>query len=480
MNRELIPTGIDSLDRVLGGGIPRRQAIIVTGDPGTGKTILCSQIASLRARAGDAVVMATVTSEPHDKLVEELRGFSFFDPERVGQEIFLVSAYPWLRKGPTQAIELLLDLVRTKRARVLFIDGLRSIRDLWQDEAKLRDFLYELNTGLAQLDCIGLFTTEYPLEELVGLPEAATVDGIIALSQRRRGEQVIRRVQVAKLRGRPHLLGEHALHVTTAGIHVVPRLESTVAEDVDFSPSEARASFGVRELDRMLDGGLPERSTTLVAGSTGVGKTLMALHFAAEGARRGEGAVFVSYSEPPERLIARARRIGLDVAPLVASGRLRLRYRLATEVEADDLAAEILDAVRESGARRLVVDGIGELERAVTQPERRRAFLTALIVCLRRQQVTSLFLCEVSKLAGSDVDLSETPIAVTAENMMLLRYVEQSGRLHRVVSIVKMRESCCDPAVREFVIGRDGLKVLSPVTSANGLLAEQARHAEGG
>jgi hypothetical protein len=137
---KLLDTGIPALNLLLGGGIPRRHLVIVTGDPGTGKTVLCSQIAFAQARMGQSVVVATLASEAQDKLIAELRGFSFFESKRIGDELFPVGAYPWVQKGPNEAKDLLLRTVKERKASMLFIDGLRSLRDLWQSEAKLRDF----------------------------------------------------------------------------------------------------------------------------------------------------------------------------------------------------------------------------------------------------------------------------------------------------------------------------------------------------
>ncbi|MFY0583484.1 RAD55 family ATPase [Cystobacter fuscus] len=186
-SQQVFSSGIPSFDLLLGGGIPRRQSIIITGNPGCGKTILCGQMAFHTAARGISVVVATVTSEPHDKLVQALSGFSFFERGLLGDKLFLMSAYASLKKGAREARDILLHTVRERGAKLLFIDGLRSIRDLWQDEAKLREFLYELGIGLAAMDCIGLFTTEYALEKLLALPEATTVDGIVALDVLRQG-----------------------------------------------------------------------------------------------------------------------------------------------------------------------------------------------------------------------------------------------------------------------------------------------------
>lgn len=474
----IIATGVPSLDHLLGGGIPERQSVVVTGDPGTGKTILCSQIAFAHARRGEQVVVATVASEPHDKLLDELRGFSFYDGDRVGRELFMLSAYPWVKKGPKETRELLLKTMRDRKAKLLFVDGMRSLRDLWQDEAKLRDFLYELNVGIAQLGGIGLFTTEYSIDRLMEYPEATTVDGIVSLSTLRVGGRVVRRARVVKLRGRPHLTSEHLMHISSDGIRVVPRLEETTHPSPSFTPTDERTEFGLPELDDLMRGGLPAKSATMLAGSTGVGKTLLSLRLCAAGAKRGEKGLLVTYSEPVPRLIARAKRIGLDVQPLIDEGMLQVVYRSTVNAEGDDLVNEILDRVQANGIKRLAVDGIGDIEHNILDRERVRTLLTAMIIELRNLGVTAVFIKEVAKIAGPDLDFSDTPISVTAENVLFLRHVELRGQLRRIISILKMRESGYDSHVREFTIGEDGVRILQPLRG-EGLLTGIPRLIEG-
>lgn len=472
---EIVSAGIPTLDRMLGGGLPHRSVTVITGEPGSGKTILCSQIAFAHAARGRRVVIATVASESTDKLVNDLRGFRFFDEKRVGQEIFLLSLYPWVKKSGKEAREVLLKTMRERDARTLVIDGLRALRDLWQDEARLRDFLYELNVGLAQIGAIGLITTEYPLNQLMGYPEATTVDGILSLSTRRANGCASRRAQVVKLRGRAHLSGEHVMHIESGGIRLVPRLEEITAARADLPPSVARKTFGLRELDTILGGGLPEATTTLLAGTTGIGKSLVALRFAEKGADEGDGAVFVTYSEPPDRLVARSRATGLDVEAPVKSGKLKIVYRAPLEVEGDDLVEEILAEVERLGAKRLVVDGIGELEHRIGDTHRARSLFNALIVQLRNAGVTTIFIKEIPKITGADLDFVDAPIAVAAENLVFARHVELRGRLHRIISVLKMRDSAHDEYLREFTISREGIRVLEPMDSAEGLLAGVAR-----
>jgi circadian clock protein KaiC len=471
---ELLGTGSPTLDCILGGGIPRQHSIIVAGPPGSGKTLLTSQIAFAHARAGGRVVIASVTSESHDKLVYELRAFSFFESEKIGDDVFLLNAYPWVKKGVKETREIILSTIRDRGATLFVLDGMRAIRDVWSRESDLRDFLYELNIGLFAHRCTGVFTTEYPLATLMQLPEATTLDGIISLSMISVGQRRHRRIEVAKLRGRPHLLGEHHLRIDHHGVHVVPRLECLPPREPDASPGGERATFDLPELDQLLGGGLPRCSATLLAGSTGVGKTLTALHFAAAGARRGEPSAVLSFHELPATMIERAAGIGLPLRPLVEAGQLELQHLPPAEREADEIIDDCLAQVRRRGVRRLVIDGLGELEAAVIDPDRLGRLLASFALHLRDQGVTSIMVKEIPKLVGVDVDFSTTPLAVTAENVIFERHVELRGAVRRVLSVLKMRESGYDDSVRELEIGPAGLRVLAKVR-AEGVLTGVGR-----
>jgi circadian clock protein KaiC len=470
---EEIRTGIPGLDRLLGGGIPRRHALVVTGPPGSGKTILASQIAFTKAAEGTSVVFATITSEPQDKIVEAQRSFRFFDSKLIGEKLFFVSAYPWLKKGAKDTRDMLFKIVRERQANLLVIDGLRSIRDLWQDEAMLREFLYELSAGMATADCVTLYVTEYALARLMELPEATTVDGIISVSTAAVGSRRLRRLEVVKLRGRANLPGEHAMTIDSNGIAISPRLES-ITEPQPIRSEAPRMTFGLPELDKLLGGGLPSDSTTLVAGSTGIGKTLLGTYFVAA-ARDGQPGLIQSFFEPAESLVARAERIGIPVQRAIDDKIVQVEYRPPLEWEADRWLDDVLRQIRTHGIRRLLIDGITGLQSTIADPGRVESLLTALVIQLRGQGVTTIFTKEVSKLAGPEIDFSDTPISVAIENFIFMRHVELRGKLHRVISVLKMRDSAYDPDVREFTIAEEGLRVLEPIRSAEGLLTGLAR-----
>jgi circadian clock protein KaiC len=475
VTKSLLQTEVPGFDTVLGGGIPQRQTLLITGQPGSGKTVLASQVAFQAAAKGMRVVMATTTSESQTKLLDDLAGFSFFSQQRLGEELFFLSIYPWLKKGAREAKDVLLNTVRERKAGLLVIDGLRSIRDLWQDEAKLREFFYELAVGLAASDCTAILITEYPLQRLIDFAESTTVDGIVALSLEERGPRRVRRAEVVKLRGMRHLSGQHVMNIGTPGVRVFPRLEATIVPDVNHAPSDARATFGLPEGDALLKGGVPSPSSILVAGGAGIGKTLLGLHFAAAGARNGEHAFVLTFTEPRAGLVARARRVNLDLQPSIDRGLLDIEYQPGLELEADELVEWTFERMAARGTRRLVFEDVDELERRLGDPERASGFLAAMLIRLRQAGITSLFTRKISKLVGPELDFSDTALAAMAENLFFLRHVELRGRLHRILSIVNLRDSGFDPSLREFEIRDDGLRVRGAFDSVEGLLTGQAR-----
>lgn len=128
-------------------------------------------------------------------------------------------------------------------------------------------------------------------------PEHTMVDGIIDLSSERFQMRNMRCLTVTKLRGGAFLEGQHSYLITSDGLAVYPRTEARLAPG-GAAPSSERVTTGVRNLDGALGGGIVARSTTLLLGSSGAGKTVMGLQFLAEGARRGEKCLHFGFYEP--------------------------------------------------------------------------------------------------------------------------------------------------------------------------------------
>ena len=476
--RGLLETGVPNLDAVLGGGIRRGAIAMVVGAPGAGKTILAQQIAFHQARAGGNVLYLTGYSETHDKLIEYDAPMTFFDVDLVGKKVQILSLAELMENGAEGTEDAIVDAARTHQAVLVVLDGFASMRRLLPTASAAARFVYSLGAKLAFLGVTMLVAVEGTVDDPAHHGELTVSDVVLALREVRQGTWARRLLHVVKVRGARPLNGIHPFTISDDGIHVYPRFESVVPVSQAHWQT-GRAGFGIPDLDERLGGGLTVGTATLVAGSPGTGKTLLGLHSLVEGARLGEPGLFVGFLESEEQLRAKARTFGLDLAGAEQAGLVRLMVFPGYDVNADQVAEELLADVEARGVRRLVVDSSTELERAIFVDERKPDFLAALVNYVRGHAVTGVMMMDVPKIIGSELDLTGTPLAVFAENLVLLRQVEYRGEMRRVLAVLKMRFSRHDSRIVEYTIEDDhGIRLIGDGLSAEGLLTGLARSIE--
>lgn len=496
------PSGVPDLDLVLGGGLPRGSLVIIVGPPGSGKTTLANQIAFSAAHNGRRSLVLTALSEPTSKLITRLRSFQFYDDSLVGDTLQFMSLEQFLPAGLEATGDELISIARSRRAALVVLDGFRGVRGSDVDPQVARQFLYDVGTTLSVLGTTTIITSEADPRDPLFFPEQTTADVIIGLHYGLAGVRQRRAVEAVKVRAVDPLPGLHGLTLSEQGAHVFPRLEALItsspgrksAEDAGNvgdewdngsppgNPNQNRAPFGMPELDTLLSGGLTRGTSALLVGSIGTGKTLLGLHFVLTGIHAGEPGVFLGFRESRRQLIEKASVFAMGQqlrSALESANQLTLQRWAPVELNPDIVANRLLEALDETGARRLVVDSVIELERAVARnsdPERVGDFMAAVIEALRGRDVTTLFIKEHPKVLTSEMDFSTGPIAVLAENVLLLQQVGYRSALHRVLSVPKMRFSAHDHMLREFTItAPDGIRVLSPGESDSGMLASLAR-----
>ncbi|MDA8218390.1 MAG: AAA family ATPase [Dehalococcoidales bacterium] len=471
----MLQTGVPNLDLVLGGGLSERDVLLLAGPPGAGKTTLCLQIAFQAAAEERNVLYVSTPSEPPNRLLEHARSFSFCDEVLIGRRLFTVNIYPLAKQSLEKVADGLIQAAGEREASLVILDGLMTVGYLHPDAREVRAFLSELGaTFSAQGRTTIITSSREQVTRERAVPEATMVDAILELGMEEFGTQAIRTVQVRKARGLAPLLGQHSLRIDKRGLAVSPRLEALAVPSTSSLNTE-KMPLGLPELDAMMEGGLPAGSVTLLAGALGTGKTLTCLHFLAEGARRGEPGLLVGFRENPELLIAKAQSFGLDLRAAVDSGLMHISYRLPIDLVFDDLMGEVWQQVEHHAPRRLVIDSITDLQEGIVEGRHQRGLMSALSALLRAKNVTSIITKEIAQVVGPELDFSDTPLAVLAENLLLLRYVEFHGDLYRILSIIKMRDSRHDHSIRQYVIDQQGLNVLGKMETAEGVLTGIAR-----
>lgn len=477
---ERVPTAIAGLDEVLGGGFLRGGSYLVLGEPGTGKTTLGNQIAHGHARSGGVALYVTILAEAHDRMLLHLGGFAFFDPSLVGSGVGYLSLFDDLHRGGLEAaLTALRRSVQEHHATLLVIDGAGRFEDFAPSRAEYRRLSAELHQQLSLLGCTTLLLAQPTLGADPMHTLGTHVDGILLMEDHLLETRATRMLLVPKMRGTDTLRGHHAFAITGAGVEVYPRLEAALVPPPPPVPRRRRHPLGIAGLDTVLIGGVLTGSTTLVVGPPGIGKTSVGLQFITEGAEHGERGLIAGFQEAPERLVAKAEGLGLGLGGHVEADRIRFLWQPSTGRPIDAWAGELLAAVAEYRPQRVLVDAFTDMARLATDAGRLPAFTRALASALRARGATTLLTAEVPTVEGTGLDVPLPEASATIDNAVLLRYVEPRSRLHRLVSVLRVRESGFDPAVREFAITDRGIEVDPSGEAAEVILTDAARRASG-
>jgi circadian clock protein KaiC len=467
---ERLATGSAAFDRILGGGLPTRSVVVIAGEPGAGKTLFALQMLFHLARQGEKSLYLTTLSEPSLKLVNYMQQFSFFDARLVDRGIVFADLGSVIRgKGSEATLQEITERVEREEPAVVVIDSFKAIRDMVGDTSAVRTFVYDLAVHTSAWGSACLFVGEYTDAEIATHSEFAIADGIIRFTNRRHELTAVREVEVLKLRGADYVTGGHFFEIGSDGLAFFPRVRSPdtlPAEPV--SPVE-RVPTGVGGLDEMLGGGLPRASATVVQGGTGTGKTLLALHFLLEGARRGEVGIHFTLEETADQLRSIAQGFGWDLRPLEQSGLLTLSYVSPVELSTDCFLDRARQQVEQLGAKRAVLDSLTSMALGVPSERRFKELVYAFTKHFRARGVTLNMNMEIADLLGS-AQLSGHGISFAADNVIQLKYVEVAGRLERGISVLKARGVQHATDVRRLSVKSDGIEIGSPFKGLRGVL----------
>src|SRR5947209_3083156 len=248
---------------------------------------------------------------------------------------------------------------------------------------------------------------------------------------------------------------------------------ATLATDPELATTTARglpkAPTGIPGLDEITGGGLPQGRPTLICGSAGCGKTLMAMEFLVRGATQyGEPGVFMSFEEGTEELIQNVRSLGFDLDDLIARNLFSLDYVQVERSEIEETGEYDLDglfirlgyAIDSIGARRVVLDTLEALFSSLTNQGILRAELRRLFRWLKDKGVTAVITGERGEGALTRYGLEE----YISDCVILLDHRVADQLAIRRLRVVKYRGSVHGTNEYPFIIDERGLEVL-PVTS---------------
>lgn len=478
---EKCPSGIDGLDDITHGGLPRGRTVLVTGGPGCGKTLFGVQFLVCGANAhGEPGVMMTFEEPPDDVRTNvaslgydladlEERGTLFLDHVAIDPSE-LTEAGNYDLAGLFVRLDLAIGRIGARR---VVLDSLESLFGNLQNEAILRAEIRRLFGWLKERGVTAVITAEsdgtpgrtrYGLEEFVS-------DCVISLDHRVHDQISTRRLRVVKYRGSTHGTNEYPFLIDSTGLAVMP----VTSAGLDHPASTERISTGVAGLDGMLGGGYYVGTTVLVSGTSGAGKSSISAHFADAVCASGGKCVYFAFEESPQQVLRNMRSIGLELGRWVDEGRLVFLAERPTTLGLEQHLARMHQMLRREEPDAVVVDPVSDLIAAGGQ-EDAHLMVVRLVDELKRRGITGL----MTSLTPGGHDLERTEIAISSivDTWLLVRAVESAGERNRVLYVLKSRGMAHSNQVREFLITSDGIDLVEPYSGPEGVLTGAARVAQ--
>ena len=473
VNIRQLPTGVPGLDEVLGGGLPEYSFNIIAGAPGGGKTTLAHQIMFANASPERPAIYFTVLGEPAVKMLRYQQQFTFFDQSKLNGAIRFINLSQIVLDSDLSAVlEAIVKEVKAASACIVVVDSFRTVVRKAQasvSEMELQGFIQRLALHLTSWHATTFLIGEYVEGELRDNPVFTVADGLFWLNQTVERNSIVRKLQVMKLRGQESVPGMHTFRITKDGLQTFPRTFGLSPESAPVKGLR-RLSTGITELDAMLGGGIPEGDSLLAGGPSGSGKSVLGTQFIAEGLRHGEPGIAAIFEELPGEYAQRAAMFGIDFDTPQKEGLLKIIYLRPLDLSVDETVHEIVNAVKEIGCKRLVIDSLVGFEMALAPGFRTdfRESLYRMIAALTRLGVTIISTVEIEEDFTS-IHLSNFTVSFLADDIVRMRYVSINGQFRKMLMVVKMRRSTHSIDMYEYQITSKGVVIGDPLRGYRGL-----------
>ncbi len=477
------PTGIQGLDEITGGGLPRGRPTLVCGGAGCGKTLLSAEFLVRGATQFDEPGVFMAFEETEAELEANVASLGFNLADLVRRKKMLLDYVHIDRSEIEESGEFDLEglFVRLNHAidsigaKRVVLDTLEVLFASLPNEAILRSELRRLFRWLKDKGVTAVITAERGREQLTrnGLEEYVS-DCVIMLDHRVSDQIATRHLRVVKYRGASHGTNEFPFLIGEEGLSVLPITSLALNHKV----STERIATGVPRLDAMLGGkGFFRGSSILLSGTAGTGKTIISSNFAHAAARRGERVLYFSFEESPNQIVRNMHSIGLSLEPLIKRNLLRFHSARPSLCGLELHLATMFKEIAAFQPQVVIVDPITSLMDLGTSSEG-RGMVTRLIDYLKAGQTTSLF-TSLTHGTGNVLQQSEAGMSSLMDAWILLQDFEGNGERNRVLYVLKARGMAHSNQIREFLISGRGIDVVDAYIGASGVLTGSARAAQG-
>ena len=219
-----------------------------------------------------------------------------------------------------------------------------------------------------------------------------------------------------------------------------------------------RVSTGIKGLDKLMTGGYPKGSATLISGGTGTGKTTFLSQFIWDGLKNGEKCLFITLEENPEEIKGDAIQYGWDLDSFEKDGKFKCEY--FDPFELSDMSSRIADLITVNGYTRIAIDSTSLFGMYVNDLYKIRKKLFQLIESLKKSGATAIFSAEIPE--NEEKKLSRFGVEeFVADGVIILYYVGIGDGVFRNIEIRKMRRTNHKHGVFPLDIKKDGMHVVN-------------------
>ena len=475
------PTGIQGLDEITGGGLPKGRPSLICGSAGCGKTLLAMEFLVRGATQFNEPGVFMAFEETIKDLTKNVASLGF-DLDSLVADKKMVLDFVYIERSEIEEtgeydleglfirLNQAIDSIGAKR---VVLDTIESLFAGLPNPLILRAELRRLFRWLKEKGVTAIITGERGDESLTrqGLEEYVS-DCVIVLDHRVCDQTSSRRLRVVKYRGSSHGTDEYPFLIDEDGFSVLPITSLGLQHDV----STDRISTGITRLDAMLgDAGYYRGSSVLVSGTAGTGKSSLAAHFCDAACRRGERALYFAFEESPSQIIRNMRSIGIDLEPWVNKGLLRFQATRPAFAGLEMQLTMMHKTVNTFKPEVVIVDPlngfiIGDNETSV------KSMLMRLADFLKTKQITSLFTS--LKAGGAPLGVTDVAISAMIDTWLVLRDIEIGGERNRGLSILKSRGMPHSNQIRECLLTDHGMELCEVYVGAGGVLTGSARLAQ--
>jgi circadian clock protein KaiC len=475
------PTGIQGLDEITFGGLPKGRPTLVCGSAGCGKTLLSIEFLVHGATQFNEPGVFMAFEETEEDLIKNVASLGY-DLKELADRKKLVVDHVHIERSEIEEtgeydleglfvrLGYAIDSIGAKR---VVLDTIESIFAGLPNPSILRAELRRLFRWLKDKGVTAIVTGERGDGTLTrqGLEEYVS-DCVILLDHRTREQISTRRLQIIKYRGSTHGTNEYPFLIDEHGISVLPI--TSIA--LEHQASSERISSGIKRLDAMLGGkGYYRGTSVLVSGMAGTGKSSLAAHFVDAACRRGERCAYFATEESPDLIVRNMRSIGIDLGPWIKKGLLRFDATRPTFHGLEMHLLRMHKLVRETNARVVVVDPITSYI-SLGDTLEVKSMLSRLIDFFKAHQITAFFTSLTE--GGSALEQSEVGISSLMDTWILLRHIESNGERNRGIWVLKSRGMPHSNQIREFVFTEHGIELVDVYLGAEGVLTGTARAAQ--